>query len=366
MAVATLNRDELQYEIEKAVNGLGDWEKVVKLSSDVLSQTPKDLVVAGYWAVGLLHTNKQDGLINGSQTYLNLIEKNWDDLQPAKTRARGRSRAVSWWIEKTAGFLKSEGNSLTPEQAGKLSARLKMVNEFLDQNLEDCPSFRPIIDGLTAPVISEIEPEVEFKSAESAPKEIATVIDAEKALESLSEQARQVGAHLLGQDATNPLVYRLNRFALWMNLDECPPATKERTLLPAPDQNLLKRLADLRKGNDAEALLQFAEEQIFQHIFWLDLNRVSFEALSALGEKFAKAAESLSRETAAFVQRLGGIENLTFADGQPLADAETRRWLKKIKGGQAASNAADTELKEIKQRLKNFADALADITNSKK
>jgi type VI secretion system protein VasJ len=46
----------------------------------------------------------------------------------------------------------------------------------------------------------------------------------------------------------------------------------------------------------------------------------------------------VSQETAFFLLRLPGIENLSFSDGSPFADADTRQWLKSIGLGAGAAS----------------------------
>ncbi|MBM4348244.1 MAG: type VI secretion system-associated protein TagF, partial [Deltaproteobacteria bacterium] len=50
---------------------------------------------------------------------------------------------------------------------------------------------------------------------------------------------------------------------------------------------------------------------------------------------YQKAIEVVNQETAFLLHRLPGLENLSFSDGAPFADSETKQWLKEItlKGG---------------------------------
>jgi len=101
--------EELQAEVDKfsspSASGAVDWDKVVKLSSDILSQKSKDLLVASYLAIALIQTKKFEGVEIGSRIYRDLVEGHWEALFPTKARMRGRVAAIEWWAEKAEGVL---------------------------------------------------------------------------------------------------------------------------------------------------------------------------------------------------------------------------------------------------------------------
>ncbi len=93
----------------------------------------------------------------------------------------------------------------------------------------------------------------------------------------------------------------------------------------------------MRAKGEWEALRSTAEGRLSQFIFWLDLNRFASEALTHLGEQYDVAHEVVCQETAFLVHRLPELPNLSFSDGTPFADAETRQWLKGIVLGAATA-----------------------------
>jgi len=86
-------------------------------------------------------------------------------------------------------------------------------------------------------------------------------------------------------------------------------------------------LLNLRNNGDPEALLKAAETRLSQYIFWLDINRLVAEALARLGGRYEKAHAAVCEETAFLIHRLSGLEELTFSDGTPFANPDTRQWL---------------------------------------
>jgi type VI secretion system protein VasJ len=153
---------------------------------------------------------------------------------------------------------------------------------------------------------------------------------AQRMLENHLQRLREIAGYLWQQDSANPLVYRLNRKSLWFTVEDLPPATGGRTRIPAPDNQVIKMLFELRNTGNAEALLKAAEGRLSQFIFWLDLHRLVAEALVRLGNRHQKAHGVVCQETAFLLHRLPGLEELSFADGTPFANPETRNWLKGI------------------------------------
>ena len=199
---------------------------------------------------------------------------------------------------------------------------------------------------------------------------IASPQGAQRMLENHLQRLREIAGYLRQQDSTNPLVYRLNRKSLWFTVEDLPPATNGRTRITAPDNQLIKMLFDLRNTGNAEALLKAAEGRLALFIFWLDLNRLVAEALIRLGNRHQKAHGVVCQETAFLLHRLPGLEELSFADGTPFANPETRSWLKGIafdsKPAARAKPAAAPDSAPVEDRIAaEIADAQALIRKGK-
>lgn len=350
--------DELQTEVDKlsspAAAGSVNWEKVGRFATDILMNKSKDLLVAGYLAVALIHTRRNDGFTVGLKVYLDLIECFWEELYPQKTRMRGRVRSIEWWLEKTEAALRQVKDlSFPPDQLVLIKESLNRLDNFMGEHLENCPSlagikeyFNDLTPGLTE--ANEMEPPtrgfpetVEEKPAVSvAPQhqepphaevlEIRSQHEAGRALSAGLMKISEASFFLWQQDLSSPQVYRLTRKTAWYAVDELPPAANGQTRIPAPPAQVKNLLFDLRNNGDAEALLKAAETRLPQYIFWLDLNRMAAEALDRLGSRFERAHDAVCKETAFLLHRLPGLEELSFSDGTPFATPDTRQWLKGI------------------------------------
>lgn len=361
--------DELQTELDKlsspAAAGSVNWEKVCRYASEILMNRSKDLVAAGYLAVSLVYTRRNDGFAMGLKMYLDLMERFWEDLFPPKYRTRGRVRAVEWWVEKTETALKQLPNPSFPQlQIDLIRENLGRLEIFLSEHLENAPSLaglREFFSGLTAhaeappqpesarqpvsetpeegPALPAPKREMERESASSI-REILTRQDADDALNDGLRKIQEASFFLWQQDASAPLCYRLTRKAAWYCVEDLPPAVNGRTRISPPTTMEKNLLFDLKNRGDAESLLRAAEARLSQYIFWLDLNRLTSEALSRLGSRFEKAHEAVCEETAFLLERLPGLEELSFSDGTPFATPETRQWLESIVFRGGTSGAA--------------------------
>ncbi|WP_319777068.1 type VI secretion system protein TssA [Maridesulfovibrio sp.] len=378
--------DLLQQEIDKlasATAGGGvDWKKVVKLSSSILKDKSKDLKVASYLGVGLLHLKGVEGLSAGAQILLDLVMNFWDTLYPAKKRMRGRFGAISWWGENGEKFLKDYGgDELRKEVAELLAKRVDALDAALAEKSDDAPILRDLSGYVQRlPVEAPPEPEqtsVSDESGISAAAESSSPVSAAplpKAgvsvgdINSPEECAAGIKAalssfvpvseYLLSTDLTDAIGYRLRRMSAWMPVVSLPPAENGRTMIPDPEGSIKDSIASRLASGDFSGALLEAESRIGEYLFWLDLSRMSAEALKGMGDGYADALAALELETQFYVQRLPGISGLSFAEGTPFADPRTRSWLQslgKVSDGGVYSGSGSDEVAEIMVKAEQLA-----------
>jgi len=366
--------DELQTEVDKlsspAVAGTVNWEKVCRFSTDILMNKSKDLLVASYLAVALIHTRRNDGFAVGLKVYQDLLERFWEDLYPQKIRMRGRTRSIEWWLEKTEAALKQVNDISFPAvQLNIIKESLNRLDSFLSEHLENSPSLNPIkeyFNEMSAPAEDVVQAEPTAHIAqETVAEKPAVAIDPKpyksedttvsQKITSQQEAGKKLNDGLLKiseasyflwqQDLANPQVYRLARTAAWYAVNELPPATNGQTRIPPPAGQVKSLLLNLKNNSDAEVLLKATEPRLSQYIFWIDLNRLAAEALARLGSRFEKAHDAVCEETAFLLHRLPGLEDLTFSDGTPFATPDTKQWLRSIafQGTRNASAGAATD-----------------------
>ncbi|MGA7827834.1 MAG: type VI secretion system protein TssA [Geobacteraceae bacterium] len=384
--------DELQTEVDKlsspAAAGSVNWEKVCRFASEILMNRSKDLVAAGYLAVSLIYRRQNDGFAMGLNLYLDLLENFWEDLYPPKHRARGRVRAIEWWAVKTEIALKQQkGLSFPSVQLDLIRNNLSRLEILLSERLENAPSLvgiREAINGLSSEIekvprpeprlstVSDTEEEAvsnpagkeeDISSEGSSGRNIVSSHEAGQALEDGMNKIREASFYLWKQDLAVAVAYRMTRKAAWYSVEDLPPAVNGRTRIPPPTTVEKNLLFGLRNKGDAEALLKAAEARLTQYIFWLDLNRLSAEALSRLGTRFERAYQTVCQETSFLLLRLPGLEELSFSDGTPFATPETRQWLESItcqraSVGKASQSFPDAPLVEMEEVIKESIDEI--------
>ena len=180
--------------------------------------------------------------------------------------------------------------------------------------------------------------EEEQKAPEEEPSRVVSQGPKEEELEEEDPaQLLEKGLELLLR-ATNglaeknpfdPLIFRINRLSAWLTVDSLPISEDGKTMLSPPDSQIISSINSLYNAGDWKTLLETSESHVPQFLFWLDLSRYSSEALENLGYPLAK--DAIVHETLYYVKRLPGIENLSFSDGTPFADEDTRQWLRDLK-----------------------------------
>ena len=345
--------ESLQAEIDKltspSASGGLDWNKVVNISAEILEKKAKDILVASYLAVGLLHTKQMEGFSVGLQVFADLLENFWDNLFPPKKRLRGRLAAIEWWIERTEQAMEKFGTpAITPDLHEQMTANLQKIESSLNENLSEPPSISRIARYLedikpkeeatpekAPPPRPEPSPTRQEESPKAqpsleVPQELTSLDDAKKQMGFALQKLRQAVAFYWENNPSMPEPYRWRRAAVWWQVKDLPPSVEGKTKVPPPPGQIRNILEKLREELNWDGLLKACEARASEFIFWLDLHCWSAEAMSYLGEAYEKAKEALCAETAYFVHRLSGIEDLCFSDGTPFASDETRRWLKEI------------------------------------
>jgi type VI secretion system protein VasJ len=383
--------EELVAEVDKfsspSASGAVDWDKVVKISSDILSQKSKDLLVASYLAIALIQTKRFEGVEIGSRIYRDLVEGHWDALFPTKARMRGRVAAIQWWAEKAESFLEQlPRGPFAEERINALNENLQRVDQLLAEYLEDAPSIRPLLDfagslEAIAPLPEPKAPEPKPASAEprppagslgtlgaepSAPRveegpvEITSPETAYAVLERALGDVARVADYIREESLSNPTAFRLARMAAWSAMESLPPSEGGTTIIPPPyTADSLRGL--LGEGQD-ESLVSAAEQNLAEHILWLDLNFWTSEALVRMGDGYEAAAEAVRGETALLLRRLPGLVDLKFSDGTPFAADDTREWLKGLSTGaggageRSAGAAADPAAKGVRHARELIAE----------
>lgn len=235
------------------------------------------------------------------------------------------------------------------------------LDTFCDEKLEDdSPGFGKIKAALTdarqaAHQLLEKKREKEPDPVEAAPVEQAAA-PAEGAAEGGEEGAPavtgSVGIPLLGEPADrrqavggiiaaaaflrkreplSPAPYLLLRALRWGELRSAPSLV-DSPLLEAPPTELRQQIKRLALAKQWGKLLE-AGEQAMAHPgsrAWLDLQRLSVAACTALGKEYEPIATAIQSELRALLNDLPDLLDAMLLDDTPAANPETKAWLQSL------------------------------------
>jgi type VI secretion system protein VasJ len=384
---------DLQAEIDK-LNSVThvqevDWKRVVNLAGIILETKAKDLLAAAYMSVGLMHVQEMNGVVLGVRIMADMIAIFWEDCFPARKRMRGRINALVWWEEKTRGWLKSYSvpQPLPAELHKNLLTDVRSLDKALGEVLPDMPSLRELIGIIerlpvespqqqevlapeesiehpqdTSPYAqpSPVQPQPAPQSPAQPTNKPAAPEDSTAARKTLAQAALTFAELSRNENPTDPLAWKAARIGAWINVKAMPPAQEGQTLIPGPNMAvktaLLTQLAD---GKLLEAA-RSAEDHFTGAIFWLDLQRIVAQALEGLGDEYLWALDAVRGEVCSLLRHLPGLGQLSFADGTPFADPETRAWLNSLATGHgntqqdASSDRDDLVTRTLEQAGKRF------------
>lgn len=350
--------EKLQSEIDKlsipTSTGVGiDWNNVIKIATAILATRSKNLLVTAYLAAGLLYRDKIDGFAKSLEILKNMTENFWESLFPSKKRLRGRINAFEWWISRTDTYFIS--NSISPQKAAlveEVKSGLKALDQVVSNKIENGPNIIRLMDHVNRwPIQTEPKPSTAADSSTQAASkstttpgsstdaqttqqvaspDLKTTDDADRLLTVSLKQLIKIADHNQNQNPANPLSYHLNRIGSWLTIDKLPLSENNQTKIPPPEQSVRSGIENLIQNRDYKNALVESESRLKGYLFWLDLSRLSSEALVQMGGEYSQASEAVCLQTAMFVKRLPGIDKFCFSDGTPFADPQTRTWLKTI------------------------------------
>jgi len=359
--------EELQKEIDKlsVVSQAGEdinWNKIIETASEITKNHSKHILVCVYLSFALIKTQGFKGAVYGSELIKDLISNFWNNMYPPAKRKKGRINAINWWFNKLDLYLKEliPDENIIDNDAIALKKNIQKIDSLLAEKLgNSAPVLRPLIqkiERIEADIPKKEEPKPKVKEIKSEEKsadikekivqtekpvqkipesgtifEITDIKDALKTINQGTELLIKAANFIFNKDLSNPQCYKIFRFYIWSSTNQLPMLESDnKTLIPAPDSKIKSGIELLFKSNDFENIIITSEKTLRNYIFWLDLCRFSIDAMTELGRKFEKAKITIESETIEFIKKLPGIENLSFSDGTPFADNETKAWLKKL------------------------------------
>jgi type VI secretion system protein VasJ len=336
----------------EAVSGMPpDWKIVFDHASSILEGKSKDLLMAGYLAYAGLKRGGLRDLCTGLVVVTGVMEGFWDDLQP--TRMRGRSNALTWFVEQTELALAEL--PLDPKMRADVLSLEVAVAKFVvvvrDRMGAEAPGTSGLADRVKRMLLAvpeaKPEPAPVPTSTPSAPSTATTSAPATPSVPSAAAPSNADGVITFLQETGRGLVsaarlartaapasatgYRLLRVGLYLHIQSAPPADAGgKTQVPALPAARRAQFALMEQNAKWDALIDESESALAQFRFALDLHRITCRALERLGESHVPARTAIVAELGALLRRMPTLPDLVAVDGSAFADAETKAWIGEV------------------------------------
>lgn len=332
--------DEEMLKVGSLQHGEVDWAGAEARAIRLLSQQGKDLRVLGH----LLHCLQQDGDAVRFALSLRLLAGSlaqwWDSAHPyagsrgAKLRPRLFKQFTQRAVKHAAvlDFDSAEEERQACQETLDALREATVASQLPDAALVElarqldkpAPTKRPQ-DGLASQTAESPA------AALSPPAVNGTLKMPELRLEAGNERANRqtllkMADFLNEQSPGEALGYCLRRYAVWGAIQALPASRDDgRTTLVAVSAD---RIADYRealaRGGDV-ALWQRIENSLAVSPYWLEGHYLSAQVAEVLGHP--RCASAIRDQATRFVERLPGLEALSFNDATPFIDSATQLWL---------------------------------------
>ncbi|STQ79890.1 Uncharacterized protein conserved in bacteria [Hafnia alvei] len=330
--------DDFQ-RMREEVNRLSgaDTDLICQLAEKLLTTACKDVRVATYYLWARLHRDGETGLADGLTLLAGVVSRFSDTVLPL--RAHSRKVAMEWLTSSKV----LDSLSRYPEVVKADVERTVAALALLDSAMQVWPEEeRPSLGGLYSALDARLaqagglDAVVPQNSAPAGQKEEAGStmgLPTLKQIQSgrdLLDQARELARYLRDQPQGWLSSSRLMKSLRWDTVHQLPPqdASGNTRLTPprADNRAQLKRLYMQQSWNE---LLEQVERMYAEGVnhFWLDLQWYACQSLSKQGHPYDAWADIVKRDLGMFLERLPGLEEMTYNDGTPFADEVTRDWI---------------------------------------
>jgi len=359
-----------------------NWDKVIKLSVSLLTDSTKDLRIIAYLCFGLYNKSGFAGLANGISLMNEVIESDlWEHVYPRRRKRQGKARAaaLSWLttrLDKALGLFELEESSdhqgivdfsknfdkceisfankleddapavfefkatlrnLERDAQGFLDAKIAKEAEEAEkqaaQEAEPQVEEAPQQDSQTAPAQSAPQasaaPEQPASSAPAPAKTVSVSEGLDKALGAIGKSLNDVAGFHKSKDPYEPNAFYFARLAKWVQVQQIPPSG---VMPPIPQPPQIQRLKELSEQKDYATLVNEAEMMFTSGaIFCLSIQRYIYSGLMAMNKE--ECASIVLNCTQDYLRRFPDLLTREFNDGSGFVDSQTALWLQQSSGG---------------------------------
>jgi type VI secretion system protein VasJ len=321
---------------------------IVDTTERLLKHSAKDARLAVYYIYGRMRADGAPGVADGFELLSGLIDRFGDALLPV--RAESRKAALEWLAGSTFANRLDQVQGLSGALLERTLSAIALMTERTAQWPEAArPELAALFRRFESRVETPLPPDIRQEPSSMATSATLPASAAISSTRDLLDRTRQLALFLREQPQGYLAAWRLMRCVRWDTLTDVPPhEASGRTRLAAPRAELRSNLKRLLLQKQWPELLERVEAAFAEGVnhFWLDLQHYAFVAQEQAGGEYARARELLAADCALMLQRLPGLERLSFSDGTPFADNATLEWIARhatvrdVERGELATPAA--------------------------
>ncbi|WP_042267969.1 type VI secretion system protein TssA, partial [Paraburkholderia heleia] len=301
---------------------------IVRSCEQLLKETGKDLRLAGYYAFARLRQDGPAGFADGLELSAALVDRFGEAVLPARPEAK-KGALEMLATTRVLELLESRGEFAPADLERALAALDVLVTLTGGWTEAARPNLQPLVSRFERK--DRIAGGGAADSAQAAlPVTASTSSGSIASTRDLLEQARTMAMWLRDQENGYLSSVRLVRSVRWDTLHEVPPSDAgSHTRLVAPRAELRAQMKRLVLQKQWHELLERVEGAFMEGVnhLWFDLQCFQHVALDHVGAPYSAWRELLRADFALFLERLPGIERLSFNDGTPFADDSTLEWI---------------------------------------
>lgn len=319
-----------------------DYPLIIAESETITKEQSKDIRVATYYCFARLQVDGAEGFADGLELLAGLLDRFGLSLYPSRSNIR--KNAIEWLANPKFTDTLNKLQPIPEESLIRIIAALNLIDQcnktlFMNETPSQ-PSSIPDLDALIRFFANSLKQPVKLNSAQSSQQETVsnenTMIprkEEESIIRSqrdLLDQARRMAAFLREKPSGYLAAGRFLRTLRWDTIDQLPPAdVRNKTRLPAPRTELRHNISRLIIQQQWSELFERVEAAFMEgaNHFWFDLQRAAVLALQKMGEPYLGWADIYLTDIGLVLERLPGIERLTFENGTPFSDDETLHWI---------------------------------------
>ncbi|WP_296657078.1 type VI secretion system protein TssA [Paraburkholderia sp.] len=308
-----------------------DERLIVRSCEQLLKETGKDLRLAGHYAFARLRLDGPAGFADGLELAAALVDRFGEAVLPV--RAEAKKGALDMLATTRVLDLLDSRGPFAPEDLERALAALDVLLTLTGAWPDAArPNLLPLVSRFERKDATERSD----AAAEVAPLPPAAASHASSPVNSITSaqellaQVRTMATWLRGGEGGYLAAVRLVRCVRWDAVHEVPSSNAaSHTRLAEPRAELRQQLKRLVLQKQWHELLERVEGAFMEGVnhLWFDLQYFQHAALDQVGAPYSAWRELLRADFALFLDRLPGIERLSFSDGTPFADDTTLEWI---------------------------------------